>query len=105
VPTARVKTRLARALIEQIDQARGSLARSEYLAMISDAEMTHQEPHLPTPGEKAKTSSTRWPSGAIASRGAASRLTVSSEPQGARGERHRGPAARAARFSPASGRG
>jgi len=48
-PTARVKTRLKLALLEEIDQARGSVARSEYLAMIIDAAMTRTEPHLPDP--------------------------------------------------------
>ena len=48
-PTARVETRLKLALLEEIDQARGSVARSEYLAMIIDAAMTQEEPHLPDP--------------------------------------------------------
>jgi len=50
-PTARIETRLKLALLEEIDQARGSVARSEYLAMIIDAAMTRTEPepHLPDP--------------------------------------------------------
>jgi uncharacterized protein YwbE len=44
-PTAGVQTRLSLALIEQIDQARGPLARGVYLAVVIDAAMTREHPH------------------------------------------------------------
>jgi hypothetical protein len=46
-PTARVETTLSLALIEELDQRRGQVARSTYLAQIIDAAMTREHPHLP----------------------------------------------------------
>jgi hypothetical protein len=48
-PTARVSSELPLALIEEIDQARGSVSRSEYLRMVISAAMTRSDPHLPGP--------------------------------------------------------
>jgi hypothetical protein len=48
-PTARVTSELPLALIEEIDQARGSVSRSDYLRMVISAAMTHSHPHLPGP--------------------------------------------------------
>jgi hypothetical protein len=45
-----VATRLPLALIEQIDELRGRVSRSAYLAMVVDAAMTRAEPHLPEGG-------------------------------------------------------
>ncbi len=48
-PTARVTSELALALIEEIDQARGSVSRSDYLRTVISAAMTYSHPHLPEP--------------------------------------------------------
>ncbi|MGI8412373.1 MAG: hypothetical protein ACR2LV_05475 [Solirubrobacteraceae bacterium] len=46
-PTAKVSLPLPLALIEEIDQARGQVPRSTYLAMVIDAALTREDPHLP----------------------------------------------------------
>jgi hypothetical protein len=48
-PTARVSSELPLALIEEIDQARGTVSRSDYLRMVISAAMTRSHPHLPAP--------------------------------------------------------
>jgi hypothetical protein len=50
-PTARVETTLSLALIEELDQRRGPVPRSTYLAQIIDAAMTRRDPHLPNVAE------------------------------------------------------
>jgi hypothetical protein len=45
-PTAVVRTRLSLALIERIDQAGGLLPRGVHLAIVIDAAMTREHPHL-----------------------------------------------------------
>lgn len=42
-----METTLALAVIEELDQRRGHVPRSTYLAQIIDAAMTRTEPHLP----------------------------------------------------------
>ena len=44
-----MSTKLPLALIEEIDQARGSVSHSDYLRMVISAAMTHSHPHLPGP--------------------------------------------------------
>jgi hypothetical protein len=53
-PTARTHAALSLALIEEIDQARGAVPRSRYLAHVIDAAMTRTEPRIPdvADGEK-----------------------------------------------------
>ncbi|MDQ6807548.1 MAG: hypothetical protein M3065_21940 [Actinomycetota bacterium] len=46
-PTGRVATTLPLALIEELDERRGTLARSTYLEEVIDAAMTRRHPHLP----------------------------------------------------------
>ncbi len=46
-PAIAVKVPLALALIEEIDQARGKVPRSAYLAGVIDAAMTREHPHMP----------------------------------------------------------
>jgi len=55
-PTARVQARLPLALIEQIDQTRGHVSRSAYLATVVDAAMSRSHPHLP----EGATTSGEW---------------------------------------------
>jgi len=47
IPTSRVEITLPLALIEELEQRRGPVPRSTYLALIIDAAMTREEPHLP----------------------------------------------------------
>ncbi len=47
IPTSRVEITLSLALIEELEQRRGPVPRSTYLALIIDAAMTREEPHLP----------------------------------------------------------
>ena len=54
-PTARMSTKLPLALIEEIDQARGSVSRSDYLRMVISAAMTHSDPHPPRAANRRRT--------------------------------------------------
>ena len=57
-PTARVSTELPLALIEEIDQARGNVSRSDCLRTVISAAMTHSSPQPLTanPGPAAMRS-------------------------------------------------
>ncbi len=46
-PATKVTTTLPLALVEEIDQLRGHVPRSAYLALIVNAAMTRPDPYLP----------------------------------------------------------